>query len=356
MAKIYPHANFALPREQLRQALENPYRGRFIFVIGPSGVGKTTVRRAILREMCGSPAHWGAGRIPVIEVFALLSHNAYFNSRSLVESMMRELFVPDMRWLRDSDDVMNAIYIAIKREVDRAHQEICDIPVARLPERSLWPQFQRLAAARQVWLTAIDQAGALCTNHCNKDPADHILNLMSILESGDTNILLSGVHSTAELWATRPEVRRRSTVIWMPPYNYERKQDRDPFLILLRTLGQAYNFSKSTLLFDMAPDLMAASAGIFGVVNKILTSAKERADLAGRSVIARGDITDSFYGERDYRKMWEDVHLFEEVMCSANTEVQATRISNAWGLSKKAKRDNKNVPGVVSYEKKKGHG
>ena len=37
MAKIYGHSNFAGPREELKRALENPTRGRFIFVIGPSG-------------------------------------------------------------------------------------------------------------------------------------------------------------------------------------------------------------------------------------------------------------------------------------------------------------------------------
>ncbi|GLQ50059.1 ATP-binding protein [Dyella flava] len=343
-------------RAQLKQALENPARGRFIFVIGPSGVGKTTVRRAILRKMCGDPSLWGAGRIPVIEVFALLANKAYFSSRSLAESLMHELFVPDVSWLRDIDDLANATYLAIKTKIDCVHKELRGASLSRLSEPDLWAKFPRFAAARHVWLVAIDQAGALCTNHRNKDPADHILNLMSILEISNTNILLSGVHSAAELWAARPEVRRRSTVIWMPPYDYERKQDRDPFLTLLRTLGETYRFSKPMLLFDMAADLMAASAGIFGVVNKILLNAQERADLAGRNAITKGDITDSFYGERDYKKMWEDVQLFKDVMCSVSTEVKAKHISNAWRLGKKADSDRESAANDVHDKKESGHG
>ncbi|HKT26794.1 ATP-binding protein [Dyella sp.] len=340
MAKIYPHMHFVGPRSELKRALENPERGRFICVIGPSGVGKTTVRRALLREICGNPAHWGAGRIPVIEVFALLAQNAYFSSRSLVESMVHELFVPDLRWLRDGDDVKNPMYLAVKAEVERAHTELNGMPLPKGTERSMWQHFQDLSGARGVWLTAIDQAHALCVNHRNTDPADHILNLMSILEKGEMNILLSGVHGAADLWVQRPEVRRRTTPIWMPPYSYERKQDRDPFLTLLRTLGQRYTFSKRTLLFEMASELMAASAGIFGVVRKILVDAEERARCAGRVAITKTDIADSYYGERDYEKMWEDVRFFEEVMKSASTKSKAVVVSRAWGLgNQSANRD-----------------
>jgi len=337
MSKIYPHMHFVGPRNELQRALENPARGRLIFVIGPSGVGKTTVRRALLRKICGNPAYWGAGRVPVIEVFALLAQNAFFSSRSLVESMVHELYKPDLRWLRDDDDPSNRRYQSVKAKVERAHKELQQMPLPRRTERVMWQQFQLLAGARGLWLTAIDQAHALCTNHRNTDPADHILNLMSILEKEDMNILLSGVHGVADLWAQRPEVRRRSTVIWMPPYSYERKQDRDPFLVLLRTLSQGYSFSKPALLFDMADELMAASAGIFGVMSKILIDARERADRDGRAAITKADITNSYYGERDYEKMWEDVRFFEAVMRSADTRSRAVVVSRAWGLGEKGR-------------------
>jgi len=332
MAKIYPHTNFVAPREQLKQALESPERGRIIFVVGPSGVGKTTVRRSILRNICGDPRRWGEGKIPVIETFALLPNKAYFSPLGLAQTLVRELSIPNVRWLRDEDDLQNPTYLDVQAAIERCQQELRGAPVPKGSEPFLWDQFKRIAPVREVWLAVIDQAHALCTNHRNKDPADHILNLTSIIESVGMNLLLSGVHGVAELWAERPEVRRRSTVIWMPPYNYDRRQDRDPFLTLLRTMSQEYKFSKPNLMFDMAAELMAASAGIIGVLRKIFVDAKKHADLAGSEVIRKGDITASYYGEKDFKKMWADVKFFQEVMQSADTADKAAEVANAWGL------------------------
>lgn len=337
MATVLPHANYVEPRKLLQKALANPKRGRFIWVIGPSGVGKTTLRRSILRSMCGNPALWGAGNIPVIEKFALLPNKAYFNSLWLAQSLVRELFVPNVNWLRDDDDLENPTFLAVTSEIQRAHRSLHGALLPKGSEPAMWEHFQRLAPQRKVWLTAIDQAHALCTNHRNKDPADHILNLLSILDVTDMNFLLSGVHGAADLWAARPEVRRRSKVIWMPPYSYERRDDREPFLRLLRTLGEGYTFSKPSLLFDMAAELMAASAGIFGVLKKILVDAKERADFADRRAITKGDITASYYGSRDFKKMWDDVGFFEDVMKSADTSSIAKNVASAWGIERKPK-------------------
>lgn len=57
-----------------------------MFIIRPSGVGKTTMRRSVMREMFGNPACWNCGRIPLVETFATLPHGAYFSSRQLAVS------------------------------------------------------------------------------------------------------------------------------------------------------------------------------------------------------------------------------------------------------------------------------
>lgn len=329
------HGLFARCLAQLKASMENPERSRFIFIIGPSGVGKTTLRREVLRKLCGDPLLWGTGQIPAIETFALLPHKAYFNSNWLSRTFVQELFSPSVEWLRDSDNGENVTYRAVKSAIDRSGADTLAASLPRGTEPDMWNHFKRLAPQRKVNFATIDQAHALCTNHRNKNPADHILNLMSILDTTGINMILSGVHGTAELWASRPEVRRRSDVIWMSPYSMDRPEDRQSFMVLLKTLGSRYTFSKPDLLAGMFCDLMAVSAGIFGVLRKILIDAKRRADLSGRSAITKQDIVDSFYGERDYQKLWEDVHFYNYAMRAADYKATSKEVARSWGITKK---------------------
>ena len=331
MPKLIMHRNFQVPKDELTRAIEGAEPGQLIFQIGPAGVGKTTMRHAVLRAIFGSPEHWGPGRVPAIEVMALLQNQAYFTSFGLVDSLLGELFAPDLHWLLDGGPESPSV-LRIVSEVAKSRKIWETHPRKTQPERKAWEQFGQLATSRSMHLASIDQAAALCTNHKNTSPADHILNLMSIAEKYRLNILLSGVHKIAQLWSTRSEIRRRSIIVWVPPYSYTRPMDRDPFLQLLRTLGSRYQFSKPRLLYDMSADILAASAGIYGIVEKLFKDASIKAESAGRSEIRKLDIEASVYGDTDLRQLWEDVHAFEEARKVGATKTQASIVVAKWNL------------------------
>lgn len=334
MPNLIMHQRFREQAVRLRHAVERPGSGRIVFLIGPTGAGKTTMRHAVLRSVVGSPEYWGSGKIPAIEVLAMLPNGAYFSSRALVESLLSELFVPDLGWLCPPGDAESPALRQIREEITESRMRWEECPHKQISESRSWAALLTMAQHRSLQWLSIDQAAALCTNHRNTDPADHILNLMSVAEKANINILLSGVQSAAALWAERPEVRRRADIIWVPPYSYHRKEDRDPFLQLLRTLGNKYDYTKRTLLFDMAADLIAASAGIFGILQKILEDASVRATCAGHDRITKSDVEDSFYGARDMAKLRQDVAEFEEAMKAGSTKEEAAVIAERWNLPK----------------------
>jgi Cdc6-like AAA superfamily ATPase len=334
MPNLIMHQRFQQQALRLRHAIERPGSGRIVFLIGPTGAGKTTMRHTVMRSVVGSPEHWGTGKIPVVEVLAMLPNGAYFSSRALVESLLRELFVPDLGWLCPPGDVESPALRQIREEIAESRVRWQECPHPQISETRSWEALLTMPQHRSLQWIIIDQAAALCTNHRNTDPADHILNLMSVAEKANINILLSGVQSAAALWAERPEIRRRSDIIWVPPYSYLRKEDRDPYLQLLRTLGSKYKYSKRTLLFDMAADLVAASAGIFGILQKILEDASIKATCAGHDQITKSDVEDSFYGARDMAKLHQDVAEFEQVMKAGSTKEQAAVIAERWNLPK----------------------
>lgn len=338
MAALIMHQAFQLGTKELKLAVEKEGSGRLVFLIGPTGAGKTTMRQTMMRNMVGDPEHWGTGRIPAAEVLAMLPNGAYFSSRALVESMLDELFLPDLSWMCTPGQAESPTLRRIFEEIAASRSQWdATLRPLRSESRS-WGALITMAKYRSLQWMSIDQAAALCTNHRNTDPADHILNLMGVAEKAKINFLLSGVQGAASLWADRPEVRRRCDIVWVPPYSYLRKEDRDPFLQLLRTLGAKYKYTTPTLLFDMAADLVAASAGIFGVLQKILEDASIKSALAGRDKVSKRDIEDSFYGARDMAKLHHDVAEFERMREAGTTEAQAAVVAERWNLPKKGVR------------------
>ena len=120
MSNVCPHSHFKASRAKLTAALEDPKPGRIIFLVGPTGVGKTTLRRAIVRTIVGHPERWGTGRIPAIEVFAQLPKNAYFSSLALAESLVDQLMAPDVKWLKGDGEIAESMCLQLAREEDRS--------------------------------------------------------------------------------------------------------------------------------------------------------------------------------------------------------------------------------------------
>jgi hypothetical protein len=310
--------------------------GELIFIVGPSGSGKTTVRRNEVSAFIGNPLHWGTGRLPAIEVFALLPKNAYFSSFGLAKSLYRQLFVPDLRWLGIDGSNANPAIQQFLQEIRTADQAINSVALREPSETKIWERFQSMATARSLRLACIDQAAAMCINHKNTSPAEHILHLMSIAEQSAINFVFSGVHHTALLWNTRPEIFRRSKIVWVLPYSHTRKEDRDPFLALLRTLGNRYAFSKPRLLFSMSADILAATGGVYGNMDKLLFDASERAQQQGRTVIHRSDIEDAIPPDAELTQLWRDIQAFEALRTKPDVKTRAAAISTHWRLRENA--------------------
>jgi len=55
---LLEHPHFVEARGRLRAVLGNPTAGRMIFLVGPTGVGKTTLRHAVFRGVKVKSGVW----------------------------------------------------------------------------------------------------------------------------------------------------------------------------------------------------------------------------------------------------------------------------------------------------------
>ncbi|EQD30727.1 AAA ATPase, partial [mine drainage metagenome] len=308
--QVLEHPHFVEARERLRAVLSNPTAGRMIFLIGPTGVGKTTLRHAVFQNIVGSPLHWGQGRIPLIEVYAGLPSNAYFTSKGFAQTLVEELSYPSLRWMcggahREAVEVF-------EQDVEKSRQLLDAQDLSRVPETRLWTTFASLARARSVKTVSVEQAASLCVVRGNKQPADHILHLMGLAEQLELNFVLTGVPAMSQLWMSRPEIRRRAHVVWMRPYGIHDEDDRKHFVSLLRSIESDYPFERGVLR-ALIEEIFLETAGIVGELIRLADDSLMRAQQGGRSEITASDIRASFHNDAAGQRMWEDVRMFEEL-------------------------------------------
>lgn len=327
---VIEHFSYMTARAQLNAALDNFQPGHMVFLVGPSGAGKTTLRHSVMQEMFGNPAHWGRGRIPVIETFAMLPNAAYFSSRELAKTLVEELRAPSLSWLFTENSIWNSKEEQIRKDVAQCALVWDQLRPHAATEGDYWRTFQRFLAARGCKYVSLEQVTALLVNRGNTSPADHTLHLMSLAEAAGVMFVMTGIHTATRLWAIHSELRRRVIPVWMPPYSDKRKGDESHYLRLLKTLNAKYEFSRSDLLCTMANDVLAATGGVFAEIIQLLKRATNQARLEGVPRIHKRHIEGAYYNDGDLATLWRDIEAFELAMEAGSVTKRSALIETRW--------------------------
>lgn len=324
---------------QLKGALDNFRPGHMVFLIGPSGVGKTTMRHLVMQEMFGKPTHWGKGRIPVIEAFAKLPRNGYFSSRELAKTLVEQLRVPSLNWLLDGRGADNGVMKRMQSEIAECANVWDELRSRIATEGDYWRIFQRSIELRSCKYISLDQATALLKNHRDTSPTDHTLHLMSLAESSGVMFIMTGVHSVTKLWEIHSELRRRVIPVWMPPYSHKRKEDEVQYLRLLKTLSPKYTFSRRELLCTMANDILAATGGVFAEIIQLLERATKAAQLEGGDLIHKRHVEAAYYNNHDLSTLWRDIEAFEDAMKAGDVSRRSEIVATYWRAGRSSGTD-----------------
>lgn len=332
---IIEHHAFLTTKNQLLMELGYFRPGHMIFLIGPSGVGKTTLRRAAMQAAFGNPLLWGRGKIPAIECFVVLPQIGFFSSAFLADEMIDQLNVPSLNWLFENSDIPLKIERDIRANVDEAAKIWPLLKRSGMPERDLWKTFTRTLIQRECKYVSLDQVTGLLVNRKNKKPSDHIEHLMSLGEASGIMFIMTGVARASELWSIHSELRRRVIPVWMSPYSEHSKNDLVHYLQLLKTLSGKYPISQSDLLYTMATDIYAMTGGTIGEIVKLMQRASVLAAMKGEAKIKKDHIQKASYSEKDLQRLWSDIAEFEIVKATADSSLRSAQAAVRWDMKKK---------------------
>lgn len=314
--KVVAHPLLKETHQQLWQAIQQPAGASLIFVIGPTGVGKTTLRCRLEQQLweAGQLAMERApGHIPVVGLEVAVADADSFRWRdyykralmALDEPMIDHKILPDPI-PRQRVDLRNSGHYKVTSELRWALEQALHYrrPAAFIVDEA--QHFKRIASGRRL----LDQM----------DTLKSLANL-----TGITHVLI-GTYELLGFAHLNAQLDRRSLEIHFPRYHIDIPEEMQAFKRTLLTFQRHLPLTGEPDLVARADYFYEHSVGCVGVLKDWLTRALATALDDGQQTLTNTVLERQALPTRKLLRMAREIREGEETLTAssrAQTELQA---------------------------------
>lgn len=261
----------------LGRLLREPAGVTLVFVFGPTGVGKTTLRRRIEQRLwidASAELLRDRGRLPCVGVEAIAPDSGTFRWRDYYVRALAALEAPllgagalphDGQGSRATDRSARLLHRMATAEIRRALEQTL---VQRRPAAFLIDEAQHLTK--------------MASGRRFQDQVDCLKSLASLTE---TVHVLVGTYDLRALCDLSAQLRRRSADIHFPRYRAERGEDLRAFKSVLWAFQRHLPVATEPNLLDHWEFCYERSIGCVGILKEWLTRCLTAALEAGESTV-----------------------------------------------------------------------
>ena len=271
---------------QAKEALMNAIRGAepnsLIFVFGPTGVGKTTLRlkteQLIVAEMLNELRE-DRSRIPVVSVEAVAPESGSFNWRDHYKRLLHQLDEPliDHKLNRQAEESITAPAIRF-------------MPTSRAVGTEYRYAVEQAVRYRRPVAVMIDEAQHLGKIPSGRRLLDQLDVIKSIANQTKTAHVLFGTYDLLAFRNLNGQLSRRSIDVHLSRYRAEDSEDRQTFINVVRSFEKELPFEERPDLVSDWEFLYERSLGSVGVLKEWLVRAATVASRKGGHRLTRANL------------------------------------------------------------------
>jgi type II secretory pathway predicted ATPase ExeA len=260
--KIVAHPRLMAIDQELKQAIQYAPKGRLILLFGPTGVGKTTLRRGVERALIDAllpELEQDRGRIPVASVEAVAPEQGNFDWPDFYQRALLRLHEP----LANDKIVYDA---ALEDGASDRQQKGQVVSQAKANLRTLRQALEKCLRHRRPAAFIIDDAHHLQKIAGPRRLQDQMDAVKSLANRSDAVHVLIGTYELLNLTNLNDQLSRRSYPIAFTRYQPSCEEDVNAFKAVLKTFQHHLPLSKEPNLVQHWDYFYEHSAGCVGIL------------------------------------------------------------------------------------------
>jgi energy-coupling factor transporter ATP-binding protein EcfA2 len=276
------HPRLVEAKETLINAIRGAEPNSLIFVFGPTGVGKTTLRlkteQLITAELL-SELHEDITRVPVVSVEAVAPESGSFNWRDHYKRLLHQLDEP-------------LIDRKLNRQVERAFVEpsMRFMPTFRAVGTEYRYAVEQAIRYRRPVAVMIDEAQHLGKISSGRRLLDQLDVVKSIANQTKTVHVLFGTYDLLAFRNLNGQLSRRSVDVHLGRYRAEDSEDRQTFINVVQSFEKELAFEDQSDLVSDWEFLYERSLGCVGILKEWLVRAATVASRKGARRLTRANL------------------------------------------------------------------
>jgi len=317
------HPRLVAARDSLLAAIHERAPNSLILVLGPTGVGKTTLLMKIEQLMATellADLQTDPGRLPIVSVECIAPESGVFNWRDHFRRLLMRMDEPLLDHKLDP-----GTSIRIGRRAVRF------MPNAKAVGPEYRHAVERALCFRRPIAVMLDEAQHLASVGSPRRLSDQLDVIKSIANCTGTVHVLLGTYGLLAFRNLSAQLSRRSVDIHFPRYRADDPEDRRSFLTILRSFEQQLPLSEPPELVREWEYLYERSIGCVGVLKDWLLRTLTGVSRRNANVLTIGDLQAHALSVSQCDKMLAEASEGEFSLCESAEE--RSRLRTRLGLS-----------------------